>query len=115
MNFLKKKEAFKLMIELFGPWKTWERHHHVAYGLIRQVPYRKMEKYSETKLTPYYVAWCLMLLGAFPDYLDKKWKEVKIWNTPRELSKQVEPLIPWLKGPTKAEKRALREGEKLAS
>jgi hypothetical protein len=39
MEKLKKQEAFKRATEAFGEWKTWGRAQHLAYGLIRGVPY----------------------------------------------------------------------------
>lgn len=44
MLILKKFEAFERAVKAFGPWNTWSRGHHLAYGLARGVPYSSMER-----------------------------------------------------------------------
>lgn len=44
MLILKKFEAFERAVKAFGPWNTWSRGHHLAYGLARGVPYARMER-----------------------------------------------------------------------
>lgn len=66
MEKLSKKEAFSRAIEAFGPWNTWDRSDHIAYGLIRGVPYVAMEKYSNDNPSHYSITSRLVRLGAWP-------------------------------------------------
>lgn len=43
---LKKIDAFKLACDKFGPWESWGRSEHLAYGIMRGIPYSSMEKYA---------------------------------------------------------------------
>jgi hypothetical protein len=65
---LSKKVAFGLMIKHFGPWKTWDRAAHIAYGLIRGVPYSRMERCSNDNPRATMFDYALWKLGAWPDY-----------------------------------------------
>lgn len=44
--YIKKFEAFQRAIKAFGPWATWGRLEHLAYGLVRGVAYARMEATS---------------------------------------------------------------------
>lgn len=44
--YIKKFEAFQRAIKAFGPWNTWGRLEHLAYGIVRGVAYARMERTS---------------------------------------------------------------------
>ncbi len=66
MEKLKKREAFNRACEAFGDWRGWSRWQHIAYGLIRGVPYSAMERYCNDNPDPYTVTRELVKLGAWP-------------------------------------------------
>lgn len=96
MKTMKKIAAFKKMTELFGPWKTWGRAEHLAYGLVRGVEHSRMEKCSNDNPPTYEVARHLWKLGAFeahePPPNDGKYRSV-----PHEIHSEVGRLITWVK------------------
>ncbi len=63
---MKKYEAFAKMTKLCGPWNMWGRAEHIAYGLVRGVPYERME--SSANDNPHAVM-----------YIDVLWK-VGAWS-----------------------------------
>jgi hypothetical protein len=67
MEKLKKFEAFNRAQAAFGPWSTWRRSQHVAYGLIRGVPYVSMERCSNDAPPWGTIAFALAKLGAWPE------------------------------------------------
>lgn len=67
MEILKKYEAFARAVEAFGDWRTWGRNEHIAYGLIRGVPYVSMEKYANDTPFHYGITTSLIKLGAWPE------------------------------------------------
>lgn len=66
MEKIKKYEAFTRAVAAFGEWRTWNRWQHIAYGLIRGVPYVAMERYCNDIPDPYQIASALFKLGAWP-------------------------------------------------
>jgi hypothetical protein len=85
MEQLKKHEAFKRAVAAFGEWRAWGRAQHLAYGLIRGVPYVTMERCSNDN--PHYgVATALRKLGAWPDGVFTQ-----------EQVREVEALIVWVR------------------
>lgn len=66
MEKLKKQEAFSRAVETFGPWNTWGRADHIAYGLIRGVSYVVMERYANDNPSHYSITSRLVRLGAWP-------------------------------------------------
>ena len=65
---MKRYEAFEKMTKQCGPWNTWGRAEHIAYGLVRGVPYARMERCSNDN--PNAVTWkhVLWKLGAFEEH-----------------------------------------------
>jgi len=97
MKTMKKTVAFEKMVEMFGPWKTWGREEHLAYGLIRGVEYARMEKCSNDNPPSYGVACKLWELGAFEDHPAPPKEPGKWRSPPREVIDQVCKLIVWVK------------------
>jgi hypothetical protein len=91
---LKKKVAFELMVKSFGPWNTWGRAEHLAYGLIRGVEYSRMERYSNDNPHSVGIARDLWQIGAWEEhqYAEGKWP-------PRACYDEVEKLVVWVKKP----------------
>jgi hypothetical protein len=115
MEKLKKQEAFSRAVEAFGDWRTWGRAQHVAYGLIRGVPYVAMEKYANDKPSHYDIARCLIKLGAWPEPKEAEaprswWQrlfgkkpDVKVtevgYEWVRRHQDEVEGLVTWVQKP----------------
>lgn len=96
MKTMKKIAAFKKMTEMFGPWKTWGRAEHLAYGLIRGVEHSRMERCSNDNPPTYEVACKLWDLDAFEEHPVPP-KDGKFRSPPRELVNHVSSLITWVK------------------
>lgn len=97
---LKKQVAFELMVKSFGPWNTWGRAQHLAYGLIRGVEYSRMERYSNDNPHAVTVDYALWRLGAWEEHPfvnDGKFRSI-----PRECYDEVQKLIVWVKKPVRA-------------
>lgn len=94
---LKKKVAFELMVKFFGPWNTWGRAQHIAYGLVRGVEYSRMEKYSNDNPHAVDVVSVLWKLGAWEEH--KFVDDGKFRLAPRECYEEVQKLIVWVKKP----------------
>jgi hypothetical protein len=92
VEIIKKKEAFKRAIAAFGPWNTWGRAHHLAYGLIRGVAYSRMEKCANDNPHSVPIEWLLYQLGAWPEV-----KVANSWSLPREMREEVAKLIVWVR------------------
>lgn len=107
---MKKIAAFKKMTETFGPWKTWGRAEHLAYGLLRGVAHSRMEKCSNDNPPTYEVARHLWKLGALeghePPAKDARWPSV-----PNEVYREVSDLIVWVKKEPRIKKAAEEAAE----
>ncbi len=93
---MKRYEAFAKMTKLAGPWNTWGRAEHIAYGLVRGVPYVKMERCSNDNPLAVAVEDRLWSLGAFPDH-PKPTADGKYHSIPREVYEEVKALVVWVK------------------
>ncbi len=102
---LNRYEAFERMKAIVGPWSTWQRHHHLAYGLIRGVPYVKMERYCHDNILwiRHQVSRVLWQLGAWPDdpFRIPEEGSHKIFYPKNENSKEVDKEMVWVKPPIK--------------
>lgn len=96
MKTMKKIAAFKKMTETFGPWKTWSRADHLAYGLVRGIEHSRMEKCSNDNPPTYEVARKLWDLGAYEEHAAPP-KDGKYRQVPREIVDEVCSLITWVK------------------
>lgn len=93
---LKKFEAYARMTKLFGPWSTWGRAHHLAYGLIRGVPYAAMERTANDSpwATSYIEA--LWKLGGWPEHPYPE--DHPAWKpTPPAVTREAAGLVAWVK------------------
>ncbi len=105
MKTMKKFEAFKKMVEKFGPWNTWSRSEHIAYGLARGVPYARMERCSNDNPPTYSVASDLWKIGAFEEH-EAPPKDGKCRPVPGDVFKQVSDMIVWVKKEPRVKKPA---------
>lgn len=105
MKTMKKFAAFKKMTELFGPWKTWGRAEHLAYGFVRGVEHSRMEKCSNDNPPSYSVALRLWELGAFEEHPAPP-KDGKYRSVPREIHDEIAKLITWIKKEPRVKKPA---------
>lgn len=98
MEKLKKFEAFSRAQALFGPWRTWHRSQHVAYGLVRGVPYSAMEKCCNDAPPWGSIAFALARLGAWPEVVVPA--GAKPWQVPVGLTQahrdEVAALVQWV-------------------
>lgn len=100
MEKVKKKEAFKRAIAAFGEWRSWGRAEHLAYGLIRGVPYAVMEKCANDDSHAFLGMWghcssiraALHKLGAWPEYAAAQYISL-----PKECLDEVKVLVVWTK------------------
>lgn len=95
MKTMKKSEAFEKMVELFGEWRTWGRAEHIAYGLIRGIPYERMERCSNDNPHATSFEHRLWKLGAWPEHpypTDTRYPSV-----PREIRDEASALVKWVK------------------
>lgn len=104
MVILKRRKAFELMIANFGPWNTWGRGEHLAYGLLRGVEYSRMEKYSNDDPHSTDVVRVLWKLGAWEEhpYVQGKLIPVACYD-------EVSRLIVWNKKPVRDRKAQAAE------
>ena len=93
---MKQYEAFAKMTKMFGPWNTWGRAEHIAYGLVRGVPYARMERCSNDNPLATLVEDRLWALGAFPEH-SKPAEDGKYRSVPREIYDEVKALVVWVK------------------
>ena len=92
---LKKKQAYELMVNYFGPWYSWGRAQHLAYGLARGIHYVKMEKCSNDNPFAVPFEFYLWKLGCFPEhpYIEgKKWYQV-----PDAVLQEIREHVKWIK------------------
>lgn len=97
---LKKKVAFELMVKNYGPWNTWRRVHHLAYGLIRGVAYTRMERWCNDNPHSTSISYVLWKLGAWeenPFTPDKHWPGWPCHN-------EVLSLVQWVRKPVRQRK-----------
>ena len=97
MERLKKREAFERAVKAFGPWRSWGRAQHVAYGIARGTSYARMEKCSNDIPPWYAIALSLALLGVWPEVKVETNKPRWAWMVPAETAREVEAVIPWTK------------------
>ncbi len=93
---MKKYEAFAKMTKLFGPWNTWSRAEHIAYGLARGVPYASMEASANDNPLAVCIESRLWSLGVFPEY-PKPIEDGKYHAIPREIYSEINALVVWVK------------------
>lgn len=93
---MKRYEAFAKMTKLFGPWNTWGRAEHIAYGLARGVPYARMERCSNDNPPSYEAARVLWKLGAFEGHEPPPTSSAYP-SVPHALYDEVIKLVVWLK------------------
>ncbi len=96
MVTLKRNKAFEQMIANFGPWNTWGRAQHIAYGLMRGVEYSRMEKYSNDNPHAWPIVRTLWQLGAWEEH---PYAEGKF--PPRACYDEVEKLVVWVPKPAR--------------
>ena len=91
---MRKYEAFEKMTKLCGPWNTWGRAEHIAYGLIRGIPYEKMERTANDNPHAVEFSGVLWKIGAWPENpCDGRGS----WLLPRELRDECNKLVIWVK------------------
>lgn len=113
MITLKKKEAFAAALKAFGPWHTWGRAQHLAYGLIRGVPYEKMERCAND--SPFSVMFerSLQKLGAWPEF---PFDPENRWNLPSSVyNKEAYNLISWVRKTPRKKKPSLETSVEASS
>jgi len=138
MEKLKKSEAFQRALSVFGDWRTWGRSQHVAYGLIRGVPYVAMEKYANDRPEHTSIASALARLGAWPEPWEAEdnrawWARIfgpKPAETPPQIPdprklafkqahdnvREVEALVVWVQKPVRVKReRPVRSALQAAS
>ncbi len=96
MKTLKRKEAYEFMVKNYGPWVSWGRFQHLAYGLMRGVPYAKMERCAnDNPLSDCDLWFAVWKAGCFDDlpYVEG----TKSWNVPWEARKRVVERVVWIK------------------
>lgn len=100
---LKKKVAFELFVNTFGPWNTWDRGVNLAYGLIRGVEYSRMEKYANDNPYGFNIAFNLWKIGAWEEfpYINGK------YSAPHECRVAVKKLVIWVRKPVKIKRASL--------
>lgn len=100
MIILKRFEAFERAVKAFGPWNTWGRANHLAYGLVRGVPYAAMERTANDNpfaLWPS-IQTCLEKLEALPSSTNN-YEQEKLNRA------EVHALVVWVPKPPR-ERRA---------
>lgn len=101
MNTLKKRDAYRFMVENYGPWKTWGRFQHLAYGLMRGVAYERMERYAnDNPLSDCELWYALWKAGCFEEF--PYVAGTRSWNTPHETYMYVRSIVTWVKKPVRA-------------
>ncbi len=95
MEKIKKFEAFQRAQAAFGPWRTWHRSQHVAYGLVRGVPYVSMERCSNDAPPWYSISRALAQLGAWPEVKPPTGSE--FFSPPDAVRREVEALVVWVR------------------
>jgi len=73
--YIKKYEAFQRAIKAFGPWATWGRLDHLAYGLVRGVAYARMERTSNDNFCYLSLAERIQQLDGFPEKWGKEYNK----------------------------------------
>lgn len=99
MHTLKRSEAFARAQKVFGPWNTWSRAQHLAYGLIRGVEYSRMEKYCNDNPQATMVEYALWELGAWPE--NPKPTGGGFHCIPNDLRKEVWSIVVWVHKPVR--------------
>lgn len=92
MLILKRSEAFERAVKAFGPWNTWRRGHHLAYGLARGVAYAVMERTANDNPLACWpsIQDGLVRLGVLPDLKAGTYEERLVQQ------REVESLIFWV-------------------
>lgn len=107
MEKLNKYEAFTRAVAAFGAWRTWSRSEHVAYGLIRGVPYSAMERYCNDAPQHYNIASALLKLGAWPAPEGAPRPSYEILT---KYTQDVAALVVWVRKPVRVKReRPVRE------
>jgi len=96
MEKLKRKEAFDRAVAAFGPWKSWTRSNHLAYGLIRGVEYARMERCSNDAPPIYDAARSAARLGAWPDF-EPKPNSWGIFSVPDAYYAEICSAVRWVR------------------
>lgn len=99
MNTMKRNEAFARALKAFGPWNTWSRAEHLAYGLVRGTPYSSMEKCCNDNPLSVSVEYALWKLGAWPEHPYPT--DGKFHCIPNDLRKETWELISWVHKPVR--------------
>jgi len=107
---MKKYEAFAKMTKLFGPWNTWGRAEHLAYGLVRGVPYERMERCCNDNPLCMGVEACLWALGAFSEH-PKSVENGEFRCVPHEIYDAVNALVVWIKKTPRVKKDKVEVNE----
>lgn len=92
---MKKKAAFEAAIKTFGPWSSWGRAEHIAYGLIRGVEYSRMERSCNDNPHALALGHRLRDLGAWPEHVVPA--DGKFRSLTRECYDEVARLVVWVK------------------
>lgn len=102
--YIKKFEAFQRAIKAFGPWNTWGRLEHLAYGLVRGVTYARMEATSNDAFCYHGLADRIQQMDGFAE----KWgKEFTAANTlcKQAAVKELQALCPRVQKRPRSEPR----------
>lgn len=107
---MKRYEAFAKMTKMAGPWNTWGRAEHLAYGLVRDVPYARMERCANDNPLAVAVEKRLWELGAFPEH-PKSSEDGKYHCVPREIYDEVKTLVVWVKKTPRVKREKVEAAE----
>lgn len=102
MEKIKKYEAFTRAVAAFGEWRTWNRWHHIAYGLIRGVPYVAMERYCNDTPDHWSTMRALLKLGAWPECPAGNGTEA--WNAHKVYHEEVSKSVVWVRKPVRVKR-----------
>ena len=93
---MNRSEAFSRLTALYGKWNTWDRSIHLAYGLLRGVPYAKMEASANDNPHATLFEYVMWRVGAWPDHphiaTDGYRRAID-----RTLKQEAESLVVWVK------------------
>lgn len=105
---LKRKEAFDRAVALFGPWGSWGRAEHVAYGLIRGCEYARMERCANDAPPMLNITRNLGYLGAWADWAPAKGTFAL---PPPAVDADVSALVEWVRKTPRPKRQAPEAAE----
>lgn len=95
MQIMKKYQARAAALAAFGPFNTWGRAEHLAYGLVRGVAYSRMEKCSNDNPHAFPLGHKLRELGAWPEHVVAN--DGKFHSLSKECYDEVQALVVWVR------------------